>query len=232
MRAEMQGMKQLVLELASPPLPSLDNFVVGGNAEVIAALRALAQGDSRERFIYLWGGNSSGRTHLLRAVLQALREAGRSVRWCAAGEGLDAVPGSEVVGVDDVQNLSPAAQIKLFNIFNNLKDDTGVLVVTGDVPPARLSLREDLLTRLAWGLVYEVHALSEADRRAAVLDYAVARGFELPGAVADYLLVHAPRDLHTLRTLVDGLDRLSLARKRAITVPLTRELLQAAQPQQ
>jgi len=232
MRAEMQGMKQLVLELASPPSPSLDNFVVGGNAEVIAALRALAQGNNRERFIYLWGGNGSGRTHLLRAVLQALREAGRSVRWCTEGEGLDAVPGSEVVGVDDAQRLNPAAQIKLFNIFNNLKDGTGVLIVTGDVPPARLSLREDLLTRLAWGLVYEVHALSEADRRAAVLDYAVARGFELPSAVADYLLVHAPRDLHTLRTLVDGLDRLSLARKRAITVPLTRELLQAAQPQQ
>lgn len=222
-------MKQLALELASAPPPTLDNFVAGGNAEVVATLRALVRGDGGERFIYLWGGSGSGRTHLLHAALQALRESGRSVRLWAATEARDVVAASDVVGADDVHRLSAPAQIELFNIFNKLKDGSGLLVATGDVPPARLRLREDLLTRLAWGLVYEVHALSEDDRRAAVQGYAAARGFELPLAVADYLLVHAPRDLHSLRTLVDGLDRLSLERKRAITVPLARELLQATE---
>ncbi len=105
-----------------------------------------------------------------------------------------------------------------------------MLLVAGDVPPARLALRPDLLTRLAWGLVYEVRALSEDDRRAAVQSYARARGFELPAEVTDYLLSRAPRDLSSLRALVDTLDRLSLEQKRAITVPLARELLQAALP--
>jgi DnaA family protein len=222
-------MKQLALELASPPAPTLDNFVVGRNAEVVAALRALAHGDSRERFIYLWGGSGSGRTHLLRAVMRALQEAGRTVRLPAATDGLGAVAAADAVGVDDVQRLSAPVQIELFNIFNELKDGSGVLVVTGDVPPARLPLRGDLLTRLAWGLVYEVHALSEDDRRAAVLGYAAARGFALPREVADYLLARVPRDLNSLRAMVDMLDRLSLEQKRAITVPLARELLQAAQ---
>ncbi|MDH4292909.1 MAG: DnaA regulatory inactivator Hda [Betaproteobacteria bacterium] len=221
-------MKQLALELASPPAPTLDNFVVGANAEVVAALRALARGDSRERFIYLWGGDGSGRTHLLRAVLHTLMQAGRSVRVFGAADTLETVTASDVVGVDDVHALPAPAQIELFNIFNRLKDGSGMLLVTGNMPPARLPLRADLLTRLAWGLVYEVHALSEADRLAALSDYAAARGFELPRPVADYLLAHAPRDLHTLRTLVDSLDRLSLERKRDITVPLARELLQPA----
>ncbi len=221
-------MKQLALELASPPAPTLDNFVVGENAEVLAALRALVRGGG-ERFIYVWGGSGSGRTHLLLAVMQAMREAGRAVQLYAAGVVPDAQAGANVVGVDDVQRLAASAQIELFNIFNKLKDDSGVLVVTGDVPPARLQLREDLLTRLAWGLVYEVQALSGSDRRAAMRDYAAARGFELPDAVADYLLVHAPRDLHTLHVMVDWLDRLSMEQKRAITVPLAREVLQAAQ---
>ena len=223
-------MKQLALELASAPAPTLDNFVIGGNAEVVTALRALGRGDSRERFIYLWGGGGSGRTHLLQAVLRTLRDSGCTVCLFAETENQDVLAGSEVVGVDDVQRLTAPDQVKLFNIFNKLRDYSGVMVATGDMPPARLSLREDLQTRLAWGLVYEVHALSEDDRRAAVNDYASARGFELPRAVADYLLVHAPRDLPALRALVDGLDRLSLERKRAITVPLARELLQAAQP--
>ncbi len=221
-------MKQLALDLASPPPPTLDNFVVGDNAEVIAALRALVRGEHLERFIYLWGGEGSGRTHLLRAVLQALRESGKTVRL--QGDGVDAGEraADEVVGSDDVQRLDAVAQKELFNIFNILKDGAGVLLATGDVPPARLPLRPDLLTRLASGLVYEVHALSENDRRAALRDYAAARGFDLPAEVADYLLTRAPRDLSSLRALVDTLDRLSLEQKRAITVPLARELLQAA----
>ena len=210
-------MKQLALELASPPVPTLDNFVAGNNAEVVAALRTLACGDSAERFVYLWGGAGSGRTHLLRAVLR---------EWRAAG----AVAAGDAVAVDDVQLLPPLAQIELFNIFNILRESSGVMLVAGDVPPARLPLRADLLTRLAWGLVYEVRPLSEDDRRAAVRDYAAARGFALPREVIDYLLARAPRDLSSLRALVDTLDRLSLEQKRAITVPLARELLQAAPP--
>ncbi len=134
----------------------------------------------------------------------------------------------DAVGGDCVQILDDAAQIELFNIYNELKDGSGVLLGAGDMPPARLPLRGDLLTRLAWGLVYEVHALSEDDRRDAVLRYAAARGFALPPEVADYLLARAPRDMHTLRAMVDLLDRRSLERKRAITVPLARELLQTA----
>lgn len=220
-------MKQLALELASPPTPTLDNFVVGENAEVVAAVRALARGDGGERFVYLWGGSGSGRTHLLRAVLREWQDSGRTARLCA-GDGLPAaVAATDAIAVDDVQQLPPPAQIELFNIYNNLRESSGLLLVTGDVPPARLTLRADLLTRLAWGLVYEVRALSEDDRRAAVQGYAVARGFELPDEVTDYLLARAPRDLSSLRMLVDTLDRLSLEQKRAITVPLTRELLQA-----
>ena len=233
-------MKQLALELASSPVPTLDNFVVGENAEVLAALRALARGDGDERFVYLWGGSGSGRTHLLHAVLREWRAAGRTAYLCATHE----MPEPEVLGatdaiaVDDVQQLLPPDQVKLFNIYNRLRESglrgsgvresSGRMLVTGDVPPARLPLRADLLTRLAWGLVYEVRALSEDDRRAAIQRYAVARGFELPREVADYLLARAPRDMSSLRAMVERLDRLSLEQKRAITVPLAREVLLAA----
>lgn len=223
----LQGMKQLALELASPPAPTLDNFVVGENAEVVAALRALVRGD--ERFVYLWGGAGSGRTHLLRAVMRELRASGRPAHLCIKNDvpAADTVGGADAVGVDDVQALPSPEQINLFNIFNNLKESSGIMLVTGDVPPARLPLRADLLTRLAWGLVYEVRALSEDSRHAAVEGYAAARGFALPREVTEYLLTRAPRDMSTLRALVDALDRLSLEQKRAVTVPLARELLQA-----
>lgn len=224
-------MKQLAFELASPPAPTLDNFVTGENAEVVAALRTLASGTS-ERFVYLWGGKGSGRTHLLRAVLREWQAAGRTARLyvCEESPAAAAVAATDAIAVDDVQYMSPQAQVELFNIYNGLRDSSGLLLVAGDVPPARLALRPDLLTRLAWGLVYEVRALSEVDRRAALQTYAAARGFAMPDEVTDYLLARAPRDLSSLRALVDTLDRLSLEQKRAITVPLARELLQAVSP--
>ena len=40
----------------------------------------------------------------------------------------------------------------------------------------------------------------------------------------------AARDLGQLRALIDRLDRFALARKRALTVPLVREFLQAIPP--
>lgn len=225
-------MKQLALELASPPAPTLDNFVVGENAEVLAAVRALARGGAGERFVYLWGGSGSGRTHLLRAVLREWRDAGRTASLYSrdALPAAGAISATDAIAVDDVQQLPPPAQIELFNIYNALRDSSGLMLVAGDVPPARLKLRPDLLTRLAWGLVYEVRTLSEDDRHAALRDYALARGFELPDEVAGYLLARAPRDLSSLRAMVDTLDRLSLEQKRAITVPLARELLQAMPP--
>ncbi|MDP1537360.1 MAG: DnaA regulatory inactivator Hda [Burkholderiales bacterium] len=228
-------MKQLALELASSTVPTLDNFVVGENAEVLAALRALAHGDGDERFVYLWGGSGSGRTHLLHAVLREWRAAGRTAYLCTTHEmpEPEVLGATDVIAVDDVQQLLPPDQVKLFNIYNRLRESglrvsSGLMLVTGDVPPARLPLRADLLTRLAWGLVYEVRALSEDDRRAAIQRYAVARGFELPREVADYLLARAPRDMSSLRAMVERLDRLSLEQKRAITVPLAREVLLAA----
>ena len=61
-------MKQLVFDITPPPQPTLENFVVGPNAEVLAQVRALLAGQSAERFVYLWGGTGCGKTHLLQAV--------------------------------------------------------------------------------------------------------------------------------------------------------------------
>jgi DnaA family protein len=49
----------------------------------------------------------------------------------------------------------------------------------------------------------------------------------LPDEVADYLLRRLPRDLGTQLAVLDALDRYSLAHKRALTVPLVREALEA-----
>jgi DnaA family protein len=124
-----------------------------------------------------------------------------------------------------VERLDPEAQLRAFHLYNALRERSCALIAAGSAPPAQLPLRGDLVTRLAWGLVYQVYALSDEDKAAALAARALSLGFRLPPAVRDFLLTRAKRDLPSLIALIDALDRYALETGRPITVPLARELL-------
>ena len=220
-------MKQLALDIAQPPAPTLDNFVPGRNAEVVVALYSAAHAAHTERFIYLWGAPGSGRSHLLRAVVDAARADGRPAEMFDSRAARFDASEDALCAVDDVHFLNEEAQIALFNLHNRIKAGRGTLLASGNAAPAQLKLRADLMTRLAAGLVYQVHGLNEEEKVAALKRHAQARGFQLSQEVIAYLLRHAQRDLPSLLALLDALDRYSLANRRAITLPLLRELLNA-----
>lgn len=218
-------MRQLVFPLA-PPAPTFENFVPGRNAELLAVLRAIALGHSPERFVYFWGQAGCGKTHLLTAVAGELA-ATRPVSLAPSEDRLleQGVFSTNAYLTDDVDRLSATGQTKLFQIYNAVRESAGVLLAAGSAPPARLALRADLVTRLGWGLVYQLHPLSDDEKASALAEHAQARGFELSREVIDYLLKRQRRDLPNLIAVLDALDRYSLETKRVITVPLVRELL-------
>jgi len=220
-------MKQLVLDIARPPAPTLDNFVPGRNEELVAAIYATAHGACSEQFIYLWGAPGSGRSHLLRAAVAAARAAGKPATFFESGAREFDAPDDAFCAVDDVHLLDAQAQIALFNLHNRIKAGNGTLLASGNAAPPQLALRADLMTRLGAGLVFRVHGLNEEEKVAALRRHAQARGFELSSEVVAYLLRHVQRDLPSLLALLDALDRYSLASRRAITLPLLRELLNA-----
>ena len=221
-------MKQLAFDLAVAPAPSLENFVTGRNAEAVQRLRGIVRGAGGERFLYLWGAPASGRTHLLRAAAAEFERAGVRAAYIAGGDVAATLAGMglEAAAVDDVDRLEAAAQAGLFNLYNRLRETGGALVAAGNAPPPALRVRADVASRLAWGFVYEVHALSDAEKTHALAEHAAARGFSLPPEVLSYLLARVPRDMRTLTAMVESLDRYSLEAKRAVTVPLARELLE------
>lgn len=203
--------RQLTLELADPPQPSLANFVVGRNAEVVAALHAMADG-SGEQFMYLYGETGSGRSHLVHALDAAPQ---RGV--------LRFKPGTPLYVVDDIDQLNESNQQQLFVLLNEIRADGNARFVgAGNAAPKHLTLRDDIRTRLAWGLVYQVHALSDVEKAQALTAHAAARGVALSVEVIDYLLTHMPRDMRTLVAIVDALDDYALSEKRVVTLPLVR----------
>jgi DnaA family protein len=197
-------MRQLPLPISAAAQPSLDNYVAGANAEALERVRALARGALKEAIVYLWGEPGSGRTYLLSAAARA---------------------NPALVTADDVQALEPAAQQALFNAINAAREGGPAVLAAGDAPPARLALREDLRTRLGWGLVYQLKALTDSDKLLYLQAEAARRGLALADEVALYLLNHLPRDLGSLHAVLDRLDRHALARQRALTLPLVREAL-------
>jgi DnaA family protein len=219
-------MKQLALTLAPAPAPGLDNFFPGRNAELLTLLGNLVAGRIVERSVYLWGEAGSGRSHLLHAAVSGLQAAGLVCLYVARGDPVPAASAEvRAVAVDDVETLDSRNQRAFFNLYNQLRERTGIVLAAGDAPPARLKLRPELVTRLGWGLVYQVQALSDDEKALALKRHAASRSFDLPDGVIDYILRHMSRDLPSLMSVLDALDRHSLEAKRPITLPLLKELL-------
>ncbi|MGE5337797.1 MAG: DnaA regulatory inactivator Hda [Gemmatimonadota bacterium] len=212
----MSGTAQLTLDLLQPLRPTLDNFVVGSNREALAALRGAAAGAAPDRIIYLWGEPGCGRTHLLRA----LADLPGAYVW--SKDSTPEQPGLALV--DDADQLDADAQVALFNRLNAARARAdAACVIAGPAAPAQLALRDDLRTRLAWGLVYQLHALTDAEKADALGTHAASRGVQMSADVIPYLLTHLPRDMRTLVAALDALDAYALARRKPLTLQLVKE---------
>ncbi|HZQ62912.1 MAG TPA: DnaA regulatory inactivator Hda [Casimicrobiaceae bacterium] len=223
--------EQLVFELAHPEPPSFANFLPGSNHEAIEALARIANGTLPETGLVIWGASGAGKSHLLRATVAACAARGRSALHVAEPRQLDDVDPRELastslVVVDDVDAAGDSTQARLFTLYNAARAGGRHVLLASRVPPASLHVREDLRTRLGWGLVYEIVPLADADKPAALIAYARQRGFNLAPEVVRYLLVHGRRDMTTLLATLAALDRHSLATKRAVTVAMLRAWLQ------
>lgn len=214
-------MSQLLLGITPEHRPTLDNFVVGQNLELLTALRHALAG-SGERFFYLWGEAGSGKSHLLQACVQAFSDAQHSTAYAQGS----VPPLAALVAMDNVEQLDDAAQIDLFNLYNQLRDNGGLLLVSGSVSPLHLKLRADLRTRLGWGLVYQIHGLNEEEKALALAQHAQVKGYVLSQEVTHYLLRHGRRDLPSLLAVLDALDEHSMRLHRAPSVPLLKQIMQ------
>jgi DnaA family protein len=166
---------------------------------------------------------------LLRAVVALAADSGVASRYCAQAASIDVDPtvlDTAFVAIDQVDEADAAAAARVFTLYNALKQSGGRVLAASRTPLAALPLREDLRTRLGWGLVYEALPLADEEKPEALATYARQRGFDLSTEVIDYLLRHGRRDMPSLLATLAALDRFSLASKRAVTVRLVREWLQ------
>jgi DnaA-homolog protein len=243
--------RQFALDISHTPTPSLNNFLAGENLALHSTLQDIVksweihsprlanENPLNRRWIYWWGPEGSGRTHLLSAIGSAAQELGleyfpltphEPISWVRLEERLSSLSTSNqpsVITVDDVDRLDERLVASLFRILNEIQGSQALhIFMAGNTAPGTLKLREDLRTRLGWGLIFQTHLLGDDEKIQALQQAAQARGLVLSPDVLPWLLNRFYRDMPNLMALIDALDAYSLETKRAVTLPLVRELLQ------
>lgn len=125
---------------------------------------------------------------------------------------------------DNLDTAPLTTQETLFHTFNAAKAEGRGVLVASRTPIAQCQLLPDLKSRLLTGLQVELTLPTDAELRTLLIRWAEARQVHLPDTVSTYILARAERNPHTLAALVARLDTLSLEQKRAVTIPLAREL--------
>ena len=217
-------MKQIPLAIGPASQPGFENFVAGANGAAADHLGALQLPAAP---VYLWGPAGCGKTHLMQALAARCQRAGQVVGWFDADDPQPWVlrPLWSLVVVDRCDMLDAAAQHGAFALFEDAAAHGVQWLAAGRLPPVDLPAREDLRTRLAWGHVFAMQPLADAETRAALRREADRRGIFLSDEVMDFVLTRFERDLGHLMRLLNRLDDFGLANGRRITVPLVRQML-------
>ena len=222
--SEPTQVKQIPLAIGPDAQPGFDNFLPGANAAALDHLRALPLATAP---VYLWGPGGCGKTHLMQALASRHQRAGQQVGWFDAADPLPWVlsPAWALVVLDRCEVLDATAQHAAFALFEEATAHGVQWLAAGRLPPVDLPVRDDLRTRLAWGHVFAMQPLPDAETRAALRREADRRGIFLSDEVMDFLLTRFERDLAHLMRLLDRLDNYGLSKGRRITVPLVRQML-------
>lgn len=227
--------QQLPLALRYPPDQRLESFIAAP-AGCIAQLQALATTPDAD-WVYLWGPDGSGKTHLALALCAAAEQAGRRASFlplaAAAGrlrDALAALEGRDVVVLDGLEAIAGKREdeVALFDFHNAARARVlNVLYTARAAPDAAGLVLPDLRSRLSQCARIPLHMLDDEGRKALLRDRAQRRGLVLEESAIEWLVTRKERDPGSLVALLERLDRASLAAQRRITVPFLRSVLES-----
>lgn len=228
------GPAQLPLGVGLRDDATFANFLPGRNAALVGALREQLDDDG-EAFIYLWGGEGVGRSHLLQAACHEAGDRDRRALYLPLNDlghfpphMLEDLECLDLVVIDDLDVVVGRKRWEegLFHAFNRLRDAGKRLAIAATAPPRQLDIKlPDLASRLTWGVTFHVERLDDAGRFEALQLRARVRGMQLSDEVTRYILHRGPRRLAELFDTLERLDRASLSAQRKLTIPFVKQAL-------
>ena len=213
---------------------TFQNFVVGDNKNVIAALKLfLTQPDPG--LFYLWSSSVSGKTHLLQALCHEAIHHHISVMYLLmqdmiqlSPEVLEDLEQYDVIVLDDLEAIAHHTEWEeaIFHLYNKVIAKGHRLCVSAHYSPHEIPCDlQDLKSRLNAGVTFKLADLTDTETLNALVLRASSRGLVLHEKVGEFLLTHCPRDICSLFAHLDKLDKVSLAEQRKLTIPFVKDVL-------
>jgi len=221
--------QQLTLNIQLRDDATFENYFSGSNEPVVHNIKS-----QTEPYVFLFGDTGTGKSHLLQAAcLQAGKNTLPVVYLPLNDPGLmpEMLEGLEemsLIALDDIQTVigDEGWERALFNLYNRVREKGATMLVSSTEPLASLNIKlADLKSRLSWGPIFQLGALSDAEKQLALQQRAKNRGLDLTDDVVTYLLKRSPRDMNSLFDLFEKLDKASLVEKRKLTIPFIKSYL-------
>jgi len=244
--------KKLDISEISSPLDerfTFETFVVGKpNALAHAAARRVVESLTIPfNPLFIYGGVGLGKTHLMHAIAHAIEEQSpeKTVMYLSAEKFMyqfvkalrsdstmmfkEKFRSVDVLMIDDIQFIAgkEATQEEFFHTFNALVDQNKQIIISADKAPSDLSgLDERLRSRLAWGLVADIHPTTY-DLRLGILQTKRAQlGADVPDSVLEFLALKVTSNIRELEGALNRIVAHADVTKAEVTLESTQEVLQ------
>ncbi|MBW8365655.1 MAG: chromosomal replication initiator protein DnaA [Rhizobium sp.] len=227
---------------------TFDNFV-SGRANQLARAAALQIADNpgvAYNPLFVYGGVGLGKTHLLQAIGNTVRQANPDARisYIHANDYVDDVVKAylnkqfddlkrrymslDLLLIDDIQFLAKKdrTQEEFFYVFNSLIENKKQIVITCDTFPKEISGLDDRLkSRFAWGLTVAVEPPELEMRVAILLAKAQAENVKLDENVAFFIAKQVRSNVRELEGALKRVIAFSRFHEKPITLELVKEAL-------
>lgn len=234
---------QLPLGFEPGELFTFESFVAGNNKVAVGLAQQAALGEG-EKQLYFWGDSGLGKSHLLQAMCNLAAknqktacyltraEIASQTQTCSqensqAASIFDGLEQVDMICLDDIETwlCGDDWEIALFDLINRVRENNSCLIMASANPPEESFVKlPDLRSRLAWGPVFQLQNLSDAEKYQALRFRAQQSGLELPENVAEYLMKRYPRDMFGLFERLAMLDKASMVMQRRLTIPLVKSV--------
>jgi DnaA family protein len=225
---------QIALPLTFDKQFSFDNFL-SEQAEFFTGSLRSSVDQVGESLIGVWGGQDSGKTHLINAAAHYARQLSSRFQFyngfqlvaCDPAQ-FDDFANSEILLIDNLDAICGHRQWeqKFYQLINACKEGEMTLLFTASVNPQFLECAlPDFQSRLSWGLLLQLPAVVDTDIGQVLKFRAELLGIELSKEAITYLLTHYPRYLSAQMRILRQLDEMSLSAKKRVTVPFIKQAL-------
>ncbi|MEM1243564.1 MAG: DnaA regulatory inactivator Hda [Pseudomonadota bacterium] len=227
-------MKQQTLDLRLSAQQTLENFFGKTNQKIAQAITSHIE-QRKSTPIFIKAAEKLGKTHLLNAVMQQMKNSSNAAIYIACKDYLQMEPNVldhleqyDLILIDDIDAIARLTEWEqaFFHLFNRAIAKNRQLIFTARLPANLIDLQlVDLKSRLQAALLYTLEAISEVEKKELLVAKAQQRGLNISAEVFNYLLANHDRSLPGLIQSLERIDKAALIAKRRITVPFVKKIL-------